>query len=419
MLLAADAMGCVYHACLIAALTQGRDLLLRKQPKEVVEAREDLFGIQKSAASDFFILMRAWEYAAAQDFRIDVLRKVGIHGVTARQVGPLYEQFLRIAREEGFDIRPAPVDEVALRKCILIGFSDRVARRVDEGQSRCDLVHGRRGILTKDSVVGESLLLVVAEIQEIGGKPGDVNTVLSLATAIDIVWLRHLFPDDMHTEIRVVFDAVVMRVRSEEALKFRDLVVETRRVEPPPADAAAALLTEEILAGRLRLTKWDHHIEQWILRLNQLAAWCPDFELPPIGEQERRHIVEQICLGAVSYKELKEREVTPVVRSWLSAGQRELVEKHAPERVSLANGRTPKVTYEAGAPPFIALRIQELFGVTQTPRVAAGRVPLSVHILAPSMRPVQVTQDLANFWREHYPRIKSELQRRYPKHEWR
>jgi ATP-dependent helicase HrpB len=109
----------------------------------------------------------------------------------------------------------------------------------------------------------------------------------------------------------------------------------------------------------------------------------------------------------------------PAVKSWLSHGQRELVDKHAPERVSLTNGRTPKVTYEAGAPPFIALRIQELFGVTQTPRVAAGRVPLSVHILAPSMRPVQVTQDLANFWREHYPRIKSELQRRYPKHEWR
>jgi ATP-dependent helicase HrpB len=179
------------------------------------------------------------------------------------------------------------------------------------------------------------------------------------------------------------------------------------------------LLANEIQSGRLRLNKWDHHVEQWILRLNQLVSWCPDFQLPPIGAAERRHIIEQVCLGAVSYKELKDREVIPAVKSWLSTAQRELVDKHAPERVSLANGRTPKVTYEDGSPPFIAMRIQELFGVTQTPRVAAGRVPLSVHILAPSMRPVQVTQDLANFWREHYPRIKSELQRRYPKHEWR
>jgi ATP-dependent helicase HrpB len=159
-----------------------------------------------------------------------------------------------------------------------------VARRIDEGQSRCELVHGRRGILTKDSVVGESPLLVVAEIQEIGGKPGDVNTILSLATAIELDWLHEFFPDDMQTETRVTFDTVAMRVRSEEVLKFRDLVVQSRRIEQPPADAAAALLTGEVLAGRLRLHKWDHHVEQWILRLNLLAGWCPDFELPPIGE---------------------------------------------------------------------------------------------------------------------------------------
>jgi ATP-dependent RNA helicase HrpB len=121
----------------------------------------------------------------------------------------------------------------------------------------------------------------------------------------------------------------------------------------------------------------------------------------------------------LAYKDLKDRDVKPVVKSWLSANQRELLDKHAPERVILPNGRTPKVTYEASGPPYISLRIQELFGVTTTPRIALGRVPLSVHILAPSMRPVQVTHDLTNFWREHYPRIKSELQRKYPKHEWR
>ena len=93
-------------------------------------------------------------------------------------------------------------------------------------------------------------------------------------------------------------------------------------------------------------------------------------------------------------------------------------EKSGVKRAVL-NGRTPKVTYESGSPPYISLRIQELFGVTETPKIGMGRIPLSIHVLAPSMRPVQVTQDLANFWREHYPRIKSELQRRYPKHEWR
>ena len=420
MLIAADAFGCVYHACLVAALTQGRHVLLRKPSKEVVAAREDLFGTtDKTTTSDLLVLLRVWEYAWRNQFRMDAMRNAGIHAVAARQVAPLFEQFLRIAKQEGLFAEPTAADEVALRKCILIGFSDRVARRIDEGQPRCELVHGRRGILARESVVRESPLLVVAEVQEIGGKPGDVNTVLSFATEIEIEWLHELFPKDLHAEIRVVFDTVTMKVRADEVLRFRDLEVVSRRVEPAPADAAAQLLAEEILAGRLRLPKWDYGVEQWILRLNRLAGWRPELGLPTIGTEERRQIIEQLCHDASGYKELKNRDVKPVVKSWLSSGQHSVLERQAPERAALANGRTPKITYEADGPPFIALRIQELFGVAQTPSIAEGRVPLSVHILAPSMRPVQVTQDLASFWREHYPRIKSDLQRKYPKHEWR
>jgi len=179
------------------------------------------------------------------------------------------------------------------------------------------------------------------------------------------------------------------------------------------------LLAEEVIAGRLKLSEWDHGVEQWILRLNLLSSWCPELELPRITDEDRRHLIEQLCHGAFSYKDIKDKPVRAGVMSWLNGAQRELLEKHAPERLALSNGRTPKVTYETSGAPFIALRIQELFGVEQTPKIARGRVPVLVHILAPSMRPVQITQDLAGFWKEHYPRIKQELQRKYPKHEWR
>ncbi|HYR90041.1 MAG TPA: ATP-dependent helicase HrpB [Terriglobia bacterium] len=416
MLLAAQQYRCVYRACLVAALTQGRDLLLRNPSGDEAAARDDLFG--DKSTSDFWILMRAWAYASRNQFRLDALRKLGIHGVTARQVGPLHEQFLRIARDEGLDIEPHDVDEEALQKCILIGFSDRVGR-MDQGTLRCELVHGRRGMLARESVVRGSPLIVAAEIREVGGRPGEVNTIVSLATAVEAQWLHQLFPDDMHSEVRVHFDSVTRRVEAAQVTRFRDLVLTAKRMETPPADDAARLLAEEITAGRLQLPKWDHSVDQWIFRLNLLAHACPDLQLPPIRDEDRRHIIEQLCLGAISYRDVKEREVKPVVKSWLSGGQREFLDKHAPERVTLSNGRTPKVTYDGDGPPYISLRIQELFGVTETPRIAMGRIPLAVHILAPSMRPVQVTQDLANFWREHYPRIKSELQRKYPKHEWR
>jgi len=418
MLLAAHEYGCVHQACLLAALTQGRDLLVRRPDRDAAASRDDLFR-EDSETSDFWILMRAWEYAARNQFRLDTLRSAGIHAVTARQVGPLHEQFLRIAQEEGLDVKPRAASHESLRKCVLIGFSDRVARRLDDATLRCELVHSRRGTLARESVVRDSPLFVAAEVQELGGRKGEVDTILSLATAIETDWLRELFPDDIRHETRVSFDAVTRRVQAEDAARFRDLTISSRRIEPPPADAAARVLAEEVVSGRLALPNWDHGVEQWILRLNLLAEWCPDLQLPSVRDEDRRHIIEQLCLGAVSYKDIKDRQVKPVVKSWLSAAQHDLIEKYVPERVTLSNGRTPKVTYAIDTAPYISLRIQELFGVTSTPKIAIGRVALSVHILAPSMRPVQVTHDLANFWREHYPRIKSELQRKYPKHEWR
>jgi ATP-dependent helicase HrpB len=415
MLLAAHEYGCVHQACLVAALTQGRDLLLRNVDRDTNSFREDLLG--EKASSDFWILMRAWTYAAKNQFRLDACRRLGIHAVTARQVGPLFDQFIRIAEREGLDVKPREVKDEALQKCILIGFSDRVARRLDQGTLRCELVHGRRGVLARESVVQQSPLFVVAEVREVEGR--EVNTILSLATAIEADWLRELYPEDMESELHVQFDSTARRVQAAELVKFRGLALSAKRIEPPPADKAAQLLADEIITGRLSLPNWDHSVEQWLLRLRLLCQHCPELQLPPITEDDRKHIIGQLCHGAVSYKDIKEREVKPVVMSWLSGAQRGLLDKHAPERLTLPNGRTPKVAYEATGSPYISLRIQELYDVTQTPKIALGRVPVLVHILTPGMKPIQITQDLASFWREHYPRIKSELQRKYPKHLWR
>ena len=124
MLLAAQDYGCVYQACLVAALTQGRDLLLRNIDKATASDREDLLG--DKAGSDFWILMRAWTYASRNQYRVDACRRLGIHAVTARQVGPLFQQFLDIAKREGLEAAPREIQDEALHKCILIGFSTTV-----------------------------------------------------------------------------------------------------------------------------------------------------------------------------------------------------------------------------------------------------------------------------------------------------
>ena len=174
-----------------------------------------------------------------------------------------------------------------------------------------------------------------------------------------------------------------------------------------------------MVAGRLLLKEWDHDIEQWILRLNLLSGWCPELSLPPITEEDRRHLIEQVCEGALSYKDIKDKPVKPVVTSWLNQAQKALLDKHAPDRLTLSNGRTPRVIYDVSTAPHIAIRLQELYDVSVIPKIAMGRVSVVLHILAPNMRPVQITQDLAGFWRDHYPKVKQELQRKYPKHQWR
>jgi ATP-dependent helicase HrpB len=417
LLLAAQEYGCVYQAALVAALTQGRDLLLRNQGRAVDEFRESRFG--NPGSSDFWLLMRAWVYAAKHSFRLEACREAGIHSVTARQVGPLLEHFLQIAKREGLDIETKDVPDECLQRSILTAFSDRVARRVDSGTLRCELVHNRRGTLARESVVQNAPLFVTAEIREIESSDKNLNTLLSLATAIEPSWLEELFPEDVQVRVHSWYDTSSKRVLAEEQRLFRDLVLTGKRLEPAPLADAARLLANEIIHGRMQLESWDHAVEQWIVRLNQLSQWCPELSLPPITDADRHHLIEEACSGAFSFKDLKSRDVQSVVRSWLSASQKEMLDKHAPERLSLPNGRKPKVTYNPEGNPFIALRIQELYEVASTPKIAMGRVPVLVHILAPSMRPVQITQDLGRFWQEHYPKVKQELQRKYPKHEWR
>jgi ATP-dependent helicase HrpB len=116
---------------------------------------------------------------------------------------------------------------------------------------------------------------------------------------------------------------------------------------------------------------------------------------------------------------MKTRAVWPVVKSWLAPAQQQLIDEYAPDRLELPNGRRAKITYAASQPPTLAARIQDLYGVDADLRIAGGKVPLVIQVLAPNHRPIQVTSNLANFWKESYPKIKLELQRKYPKHEWR
>lgn len=416
MLLEAANLGCVRTAAALAALTQTRGILVRNADRRTLEQRDDTLG--DNATSDFDLLLRAWSYAANHNFRPEDCRALGIHGQTARQVSRIHEQFLRIAERQRLPVEDTAPSEAAVARCLLTGFPDRVARRVDAGTLRYDLVHRRRGTLVRESVARDAEFLIAAEIREIESK-GDPTVLLSLATPIQESWLRELYPDEFTDGTEVAFDSVQRRVTARSVTRFRDLVLRDRLSGEPPLDKAAALLATEVIAGRCPLAHWDHAVDQWITRVNRLVEWAPEAGLTRIDEEARHILIEQVCHGALSYKDLKDRQVWPAVKAWVSASLLPFIDSQAPERIELPSGRKAKITYQDEGPPVIAARIQDLYGVTGNLTIASGRVPLRIEVLAPNHRPVQITDNLANFWKESYPKLKQELQRKYPKHEWR
>ncbi len=417
MFLAAQEYGCVRSVALMAALTQGRNFLLRGVERRTEEAREELFGAE--GESDFFLLMRAWRYAEKANYNMDACRRLGIHAQAVRQVGPLFEQFLEIAAAEKLDVTEKRIDGVAVRKCVLLGFSDHLARRLDKGTLRCELVHARKGVLARESVIQNAPLFVAAEITEIESR-GEVNTILNLNTAIEEAWLKELFPEDFQDAGGVVYDEQQRRVLARKERRFRDLVLESKQTaDEPPEGAAAALLAREVIAGRIELTEWNESVEHWITRVNCLAKWWPELEVNPITDADRATLIEQICYGSYGARELKDKPVMPVLRDWLLAEQLAVLDEYLPERIEMANGRKARVRYEKDSPPILSARIQELYGVSSKFTLGHGRVAVKIEVLAPNQRPIQVTDDLSNFWREQYPKIKTELSRRYPRHEWR
>ncbi len=421
MLLEADARGCVRPVALMAALTQGRNFLQRGLPRAVDDAREHALG--EESESDFFLLMRAWRFADQANYGIDACRRLGIHAQGARAVGPLFQSFLEIAEKEGLDVSERRIDGVEVRKCVLAGFSDQVAKRLDGGTLRCELVHGRRGFLARESAIQRAPLLVVAEVSEIGRGDGEVSTLLSLATAIEEAWLKELFPGDYRDARGVVYDTEMKRVITRRERRFRDLVLEARvSGDEAPLSEAAALLTKEVLEGRVRIEAWDESVEQWILRVNRMAEWFPELEVNPLTEPDRATLIEQLCygeLGARAVKDKSKDDIMRVLREWLTSEQLAVLDDYLPERLVMANGRRAKIEYAKEGPPVMSARIQELYGIEGKFTLGHGRVPVKIQVLAPNHRPIQVTDDLTSFWRDMYPKVKAELSRRYPRHEWR
>ncbi|MDR3229551.1 MAG: ATP-dependent helicase HrpB [Puniceicoccales bacterium] len=421
MMLAARELGCERPVAAIAALTQGRDIMLPLTDRRDNEAREDLLG---ETDSDFSHRLTLLGMARKKDFDFGFCRRWGIHAQAARMADRLAAQFLRIAQSTSADPTPdaaaTPPPPDAIRKCLLIGFSDHLAARVDKGTLRCALVHGRKGELRRQSAVRHAPLLVAAEVEEFETR-GDVTVFLSLAAAVEEEWLAELFPDDFNEQTSVRYDAQLRRCLSRRERRFRDLVLEVKERDDLGSDAACRLLAEEVLAGRLELENWDAKAEAWVNKVNFAAKHLPELEIAPIDAAARRMLIEEICLGATAWHQVRAKDIWPTLRGWLTDEQAAGIAAMLPERIELPyKQRTAAIDYTSDGEAVVGARLQDLYDTPGSHfRIAGGRVPLVIEIQSPARRTFQRTQDLDAFWKTSYELVKKDLRGRYPKHEWR
>ena len=393
-------LGCAWECAVIAAAAQGRGIWLDEQKK----------AGEGSPRSDLAAVIRALERCAAADFEPYACQKAGLKQNAARDAW-------RLASRLSGGAGPAGGGALTLAsKCFLRAFPDRVGGLLNAA-GRYQLPGGRRGQLSPSSAAAGAPVICAGEALE-SLKKGGADITLSFAAEIKEEWLREAFPGDIATETRAGLDEVMRTPVTETLTSYRGVVIRREVAAARPAKASSDLIAGEFISGNERLQHWDEEAEDWLARVEFLAKACPDFGLQPLSEEDRALIITDICSGARSVAEARGRPVLQALQDWYGWEKVRLVDRHAPARLEMPGGRRAKIRYPKGREPYLEAKIQDLFHLTETPRIAAGRVPLVVHILAPSMRPVQVTKDLKSFWAESYPKLKPALARRYPRHKW-
>ncbi len=425
LLIEASRCGCVRAAALCAALVSGRDLLqrLRREDKHIAEARE-LF--EASQDSDFFTLMRAYQFACKNNFNIESCRRYGIHAQSARQVEQTHDQLVQIAIQQRLLQPDEKVDDSALLRCIMAGFIDQLCIRRDMGTLDCDLTEGRRGSLVRESVVQNSSLFVVASIREVPSRGSENLTLLSLASAVKREWIESTFPWHIRTRVEHMFDRTHKRVAAIKLVRFRDLVMHHEHERELDPAASGLCLAESYQKEYFELPLFNHDIKQFIGRVNMVSRHMPELEISPLDGEGIKACLARAFNGLSLVKEAQALHLKEYFLRHLAQGQNAWMDELAPLAVVWPDERKLKLLYpeepfsKAGEMnhPELQVKLSECFALKEHPQVCEGKVPVKLWLSAPDGKRIDFTTNWPAFRTTAYPKIKSSLQKKYPGVMW-
>ncbi|HET7545601.1 MAG TPA: ATP-dependent helicase HrpB [Polyangiaceae bacterium] len=413
LLIEGERRGVAKDAALCAALLGERD---------IVQSTRTGFG-EKSASygtrgpSD--VLERLERYREAEDARFEAhrLRSFGLDVRAVESVRRAERQLARLVKDQVQGPGSLEGVEHELLRCLLAAFPDRVARRRRRGERDLILASGGVARLSEQSVAVDPEFLLALDVEEQRGASSSQITV-RLASAIEPDWLLTDFESAVKLTDELEWNSVAERVERVEKMAFGAVVFDEARSAARPSPEASAVLAAAARRGSsLSFAKSDA-VSSLGSRLRLLREYFPELGFPELEQATVDATLDLICAGLTSFAELNAVDVPSALLAGLSPAQRSALERETPERVRLPGGHSVVVHYEADRPPWIESRLQDFFGMPEGPRLCRGKLPLTLHLLAPNQRAVQVTTDLSGFWQRHYPSIRRELMRRYPRHPW-
>ncbi len=317
---------------------------------------------------------------------------------------------------------PAAAPAHALGDLLAHAFPDRIGKQHPQDPRRYQLANGRMARLLDDSALYGEPWMVAGELRFEAG-----DALLLRAAPVDAAYLREAFAAHFHSGDEVRWDAAKRCLTNERIERFDGIVLSTKSVGKVDPALTAQALTDAVRSLGLGCLPWTEALVQWRIRAICLRAWMPELGLPDLSDAALlatlEHWLRPAFAGKTRLDALGESELAAALKSGIDWSLRQKLDQHAPTRIEVPSGLQRAIDYQLDdhgqpAPPVLAVKLQELFGLAQTPRVADGRVPLLLHLLSPGGKPLQVTSDLHNFWTHTYVEVKKEMKGRYPRHPW-
>ena len=439
ILIAASKSECFLQAVLCAALLTEREILIPIKKGGSTEILKRRNSLAEAQSSDFLLAIRAFEFAWRNRYSVEQCSIYGIHAQAAKTVELIFKKLLQNCYSIGlgqnaktnidslesvFDISPSQL--IDLRRIMLAGFLDHLARRVDQGTLKCVLSDNSIAEIGSESLVHESPILFYGAIRQSKSSQLQSYPKMTMNTQVEVEWIKSDYPDQVKQVQIGEYIPHLKRVECFEVLNYRKLELSKLRIENSDPMISGFALANAAAEEKFPLPKWNHQLEQTIARFNLVALSIPELELLPIERKEKIEILSKAFQGIHLAKEAQNVEILRHLMDWIAKDTWEWIDEMAPVKIYIINEKPIKLVYtdplKSGSKeligPVAQINLLDCFELDEHPTVLEDRIPILLRLLTPDGKKLSETENWKRFKIKEYPMQKASLKSKYPGKFW-